>query len=171
MMAKIKEHFLKFGPRRFVIMATVLLLVMDILNSWYLKLYWLKKDLSGFMVKQSIERSGNSVEYFSVSTIREMEAFLDNIFYFFIFLILINNIFFYFFYLRKKLWAQSYVLFYAFTAAIFSVTFLIDQAGLGTGWMLYNLLTIPLYVYLYLGVKVLKRETTDFIPADEKTAR
>jgi hypothetical protein len=164
MMQKIKEHFLKIGPRRFVIGAVILLTVLDILNIIYLRLYWLKKDLSTLLVFQGIQRNGYTVENFSQDTIFEMKAFIDNIFYFFLFLILVNNLFFYFFYLRKKLWAQGFVLFYTLTAAIFSLSFVIDDTWLGQGWFIYNISTIFIYAYLYFGVKVLKYETTDITP-------
>lgn len=167
MMEKMKIHFLKWGPRRFVTVTVLILVGLDLLNSYYLRLYWLKKDLSTMLVHQMIQRNGYVLENFSVDTILEMKGFLDNTFYFFLFLVLINNVFFYFFYWRKKLWAQGYVLFYTMTAAIFSISFLIDQAGLGWGWFFYNLLTIPVYAYLYFGVKVLKEETTNIIPARE----
>lgn len=169
-MEKIKAHFIKFGPSRFVKIAVLVLLIMDIINSFFLRTYWLGKDLSLKMVHQAIQQKGYVIENFSNETIMEMKAFIDNSFYFFLFIILINNLFFYVFYLRKKLWAQGYVLFYTLTAAIFSLSILIDHAGLSTGWIVYNLMTIPLYAYLYFGVKVLKYETTDaIIPVRENS--
>jgi hypothetical protein len=52
------------------------------------------------------------------------------------------------------------------------LAFLIEGPILGTGWFIFNLLSAPLYVYLYLGVKVLKNETTDVItPAGEMKAQ
>lgn len=168
-MEKIKAHFSKWPPRRFVLVTVVSLLVTDILNSYYLKLFWLKRDLSTLMVHQMIRKQGMILENFSIATINEMKGFIDNAFYFFLFLIFVNNLFFYFFYFRKKLWAQGYVLFYTLTAAIFALSFLIDQSGLGWIWFVYNLLTIPFYAYLYFGVKVLKNETT-ITPGHEKKA-
>lgn len=160
MMEKIREHFLRLGPRRFVISTVVLLILTDLINSWYLKLYWVKKDYAQLLVRQSIQRSGLLYEDFNIGTINEMLGFLNNTFHFFLLIILVNNLFFYVFYLRKRLWAQGFVLFYTLTAAMFSLTLLFDNAGLGAGWMTYNLLTIPLYIYLFLGVKVLRPETT-----------
>lgn len=157
---KLKDHFLKFGPRRFVIFTVVSLLITDLVNGYYLKLYWIGKNASELLVQQSIARSGYLAEDFSPSTLAEMTGFVNNTFYFFLLIILVNNVFFYFFYLRKKLWAQGFVLFYALTAAFMSVAFLFDNAGLGMGWMLYNFLTIPYYAYIFLGVKLLKDETT-----------
>lgn len=167
-MEKLKKHFLKFGSRRFVIVAVISLLALDLINTVYLRLYWLKKDLSTTLVHQMVRKNGYLLENFSSETILEMKAFLDNTFYFFLFLILINNIFFYFFYLRKKLWAQGYILFYTLTGSIFALSFIVDQAGLGLGWFTYNILTMFIYLYLYLGVKVLKYETTDIIPEHER---
>lgn len=168
MKEKIKQHYLKLGSRPFVIGAVILLLVMDLLNSAYLRLYWLKKDLSTTLVHEMVRKNGYVLENFSRDTIMEMKGFLDNTFYFFLFLILINNIFFYFFYLRKKLWAQGYILFYTLTGSVFSLSFLIDQADLGVMWFIYNILTIFIYLYLYFGVKLLKYETTDVIPEHER---
>lgn len=160
MKEKLKAHFLKFGPRRFVAATVLILTVMDLINSYFLKLYWVKKNISHNLVVQSIQRSQLMLEDFSRDTMAEMTGFIDNSFYFFLIVILTNNLFFYFFYLRKKLWAQGFVLFYTLTAALFSVTFIFDNAGLGFGWMFYNISTIFIYVYLYLGVKLLKNETT-----------
>jgi hypothetical protein len=160
MMEKIKAHFLKFGARQFVWCAVILLFILDLANSWFLRFYWLKKDFSTTLVHQAILKQNYAIENFSLETIQEMRSFLDNMFYFFLLLIMVNNLFFYIFYLRRKLWAQGYVLFYTLTAAIFALSFIFDHAGLSTGWMIYNLMTIPIYVYLYLGVKLLKRETT-----------
>lgn len=159
-MDKIRAHFLKFGARRFVVATVILLIVTDLVNSWYLKLYWVKKNYAQLLVRQSIEQSGLLFEDFNIGTIQEMLGFLNNTFHFFLMIILANNLFFYIFYLRKKLWAQGFVLFYTLTAAMFSLTLLFDNAGLGTGWLVYNFLTIPLYIYLFLGVKVLRPETT-----------
>lgn len=167
-MEKLKKHFLVIGGRRFVISAVILLISLDLINTIYLRLYWLKKDLSTMLVHQMVRKNGYLLENFSTDTILEMKSFLDNTFYFFLFLILLNNIFFYFFYLRKKLWAQGYVLFYTLTGSIFALSFIVDQADLGLGWLTYNILTMFLYFYIYLGVKVLKYETTDIIPEHER---
>lgn len=160
MKEKLKAHFLQLGPRRFVLMAILLLIVLDFVNSYYLTLYWVHKGLSGQFVMAAIQNMNQSMDSFRPDTLREMQGFTDNSFYFFLFLILINNLFFYLFYWMKRLWAQGYVLFYTITAALFSVTFIFDGAILGTGWLMYNILTIPMYLYLYTGVKLLKEETT-----------
>lgn len=143
------------------------------MNSWYLKLYWVKKDYAQMMMKLSIKQSGLLVEEFNPDTLAEMLAFLNNTFHFFLLIILANNLFFYFFYLRKRLWAQGFVLFYTLTAALFSVTLIFDNAGLGSGWLIYNIVTIFMYIYLYFGVKVLRPETTisKASPARGKKAR
>lgn len=170
-MEKLKNHFSKWAPKKFVLAAVAILIVTDLLNSWYLKLFWLKKDLSTMLVLQMIQKNGYTVESFSTETIQQMKGFIDNSFYFFIFLVLINNLFFYCFYLRRKLWAQSYVVFYTLTAALFAVTFLVDHAGLGPIWYIYNLMTLPLYLYLYFGVKLLKDQTVDINPVSGKKGR
>ncbi|HXH74402.1 MAG TPA: hypothetical protein VNJ08_05530 [Bacteriovoracaceae bacterium] len=168
---KLKAHFLKFGPRRFVVLTVLTLLMTDLINCYYLKLYWLSKNMSLTLVKQTLTRSGQLVEGLSPSTIQEMTGFVSNAFYFFIFIILVNNLFFYLFYLRRKLWAQGFILFYVLTGAILQLGFVFDNSGMGYGWLAYNLLTVPYYIYLFLGVKLLKAETTDISPASGKKAR
>ncbi len=160
MKEKLKQHYLKFGPRPFVAATVLILAILDFVNSYYLKLYWTQKDISRQVVLQSILRSQMTIEDFSQDTMAELMGFVDNCFYFFLILILINNLFFYFFYLRKKLWAQGFVLFYTITAALFSVVFIFDGTNMGLGWTLYNIITIFIYLYLYAGVKLLKEETT-----------
>ncbi|HXH30504.1 MAG TPA: hypothetical protein VNJ01_06810 [Bacteriovoracaceae bacterium] len=168
MLDRFRPHFLKLGPRRFVVLTVITLLILDVINSYYFKLYWIKKNLSTFMVHTSIDRSQLALQDFSPDTVREMSSFIDNTFDFLLVLIVANNLFFYLFYLRKKLWAQGYVLFYTFTAALFSITFVFDQVGLGTLWLVFNIATVFVYAYLFVGVKVLKDETT---LADGKTGR
>jgi len=160
MLEKFKPHYLKLGPTKFVSATILVLLITDLLNGYYLKLYWSKKEISRLMVEQSILRSGVTLEDFSPDTFNEMLGFVNNTFTFFLLIILLNNLFFYGFYLKKKLWAQGFVLFYTLTAALFNLTFIFDHAGLGAHWIIYNVLTIPLYLYLYVGIKLLKDETT-----------
>ncbi len=161
MREKLTAHFRKFGPRRFVIITVVLLIVTDLLNSWYLRLWWVAKDMSDVLLRQSAERSGMELGDLGPDSIRELQQFFDHSFYFFLTIILANNFFFYAFYLRRKLWAQGFVLFYALTAAMFSTLFLFDNAGLGTTWYIYNLVMVFIYSYLFLGVKYLKQDTVD----------
>ncbi len=159
-MEKIRAHFLKYPPRVFVFVTVTLLIITDLLNSWYLTLYWDKKNFAQLLIQQSIRRSGLLAEDFNPDTINEMLSFMNNTFHFFLVIILANNFFFYFFYLQKKLWAQGFVLFYTLTAAMLAVTFVFDNAELGAAWFIYNAASFLLYVYLYFGVKVLKPETT-----------
>lgn len=166
-MTKVKAHFLSIGPRRFVICAVLVLLVLDIINSVYMRSYWVFKNLSHIIVERLANNQGLEFSQLSEQTILEVTAMVNNAFFFFLFIILINNLFFYFFYLRKKLWAQGYVLFYAVSNSVLAVTFLIEGPILGWTWFLYNLGTMFLYFYLYLGVKVLKYETTDIKPIPE----
>ncbi len=158
---KLIAHFRKFGPRRFVIATVVILIITDLLNSWYLRLWWVKKDMSSLLLTQSSQQSGVSLAELGPDSIRELTEFFDKSFYFFLFIILANNFFFYAFYLRRKLWAQGFVLFYALTAAGLSGAFLFDNAGLGTPWYIYNLLMVPVYLYLFVGVKALKEDTVN----------
>lgn len=171
MKEKFKTHFLQFGPRRFVVFTVLALVLTDLVNFYYLKLYWMSKDFSNLIVRMGIMRSGQMMENFSADSIQEMMALITNCFYFFLFIILVNNLFFYLFYLRRKLWAQGFVLFYVLTAAIFQMTFIFDNGGLSWTWTTYNLLTVPFYLYLFFGVKWLKAETTDAVPLRGKMAQ
>jgi len=157
---KLKAHFLKIGPRNFVIGTVLFLVITDILNFKFLEIYWNTKNFSLNLVHQTILQSGQVVENFSQVTLSEMKAFVDNSFYFFLFIVFVNNLFFYFFYLRKKLWAQGFVLFYVATTALLQLTFVFDNQGIHWGWLIYNLGIIPFYLYLFMGVKLLKQETT-----------
>lgn len=168
MMEKMKYHFMKLGPRRFVIGAVLLLLILDLLNSWYLKIYWVQKNLSLLYVERLAKTQGLDFTQLSQNSILEVKQVVDNGFFFFLFIVLLNNLFFYVFYLKKKLWAQGYVLFYTVTNAILAVLFLVEGPVLGLSWFFYNIITMLLYIYLYFGVKVLKFETTDAIPVHEK---
>lgn len=174
MMEKIKTHFIKMGPKRFVFGAVILLLVLDLVNSYFLRIYWVHKDLSLFYVQKLAMQEGLDFSTLTKDSILEVKGVIDNGFFFFLLIVFFNNIFFYVFYLRKKLWAQGYILFYTITNALLAVLFLIEGPILGMSWFLYNVGTIFIYLYLYFGVKVLKYETTDAvngspIPGHEKT--
>lgn len=165
MMQKLKSHFLKLGPRRFVIGAVILLIVLDFVNGYYLRLWWDHRDMSLSLVGIAAKWHGYSLEDLVPNNIDEIKYFIDNSFYFFLLIVLVNNLFFYFFYLRKKLWAQGYVLFYVLTTALMSLAFIIEGPVLGMPWFIYNISTVAIYLYLYFGVKVLKYETTDAVPS------
>jgi hypothetical protein len=158
MKEKLYHHFLKFGPRRFVIFTVLILISLDLVNCRYLQLSWQQNRLAEKMVELSIQNLKLTPEDFSPETVVEMTGLMTKTFDFFLFLIILNNLFFYFFYLRKKLWAQGYILFYTLTAALFSFTLIFDRS-MGMGWIFFNISTIPIYVYLYLGVKFLKDDT------------
>jgi hypothetical protein len=167
MMEKIKKHFSGHNPKYFVILAVVALIILDLINSYYLRLYWVHKNLSILYVEKVASTQGLDFRQLSQESIREVKQVIDNGFFFFLFVVFANNLFFYFFYLRKKLWAQGYVLFYTVTNSLLAVLFLIEGPILGTSWFLYNIMTIFIYLYLYLGVKVLKGATTGIIPGHE----
>lgn len=169
MKEKTRVHFKRWNCRYFVIFTVIALIITDLVNGYYLKLFWASKGMSESLVRQSIAQGGMVIEDFSLDTISEMTGFVDNTFYFFLFIVLANNLFFYLFYYLKRLWAQGFVLFYTLTAAIFALTFIIDDGGLPSIWKVYNAVSIPFYLYLFLGVKVLKEETTN--PGREKKAQ
>ena len=169
MKEKTIAHFKRWNCRYFVIFTVISLIITDIINGYYLKLFWTNKGMSQNLVRQSIAQGGMVYEDFSLDTIAEMTGFVDNTFYFFLFIIMANNLFFYLFYYLKRLWSQGFVLFYTITAAIFALTFIFDDGGLPPVWKIYNAVSIPFYLYLFFGVKVLRQQTT--IPVNEKKAR
>jgi hypothetical protein len=138
-----------------------MLIILDLINAYYLRMWWLYRDISILMTKTMATNQGLSWSELSTESIKEVKGVVDQGFFFFLFIVLINNFFFYAFYLKKKLWAQGYVLFYCLTASIFAITFLAEGPILGPFWYAFNLSTCLIYVYLYLGVKLLKNETTD----------
>lgn len=160
MKEKLYNHFLKIGPRRCVVGIVISLIILDVLNGIYLKGSWTLKNTSHQVVLLIIKFMKATPADFDADTMREMSGLVDKAFDFMLFLLLMNNLFFYLFYLRKKLWAQGYILFYTLTAGIFSVLMIFDGLGMGWGWMFFNLLTIPLYFYFYMAVKLLRKETT-----------
>lgn len=161
MFQRFKPHFLKLGPRRFVIGTVLLLIILDIVNSYYLRIWWQHRDISILMTKTLATKQGLDWSELSTESISEVKGVVDQAFYFFLFIVLINNFFFYVFYLRKKLWAQGYVLFYCLTTSLFAVTFIYEGPILGLPWYAYNIATLFIYAYLYVGAKLLKYETTD----------
>ena len=156
MINKIKNHYLKLNKNLFIPITILVLFALDLINSYYLRLYWVHKNLSLLYVEKLALNQGLDFSQLSEQSVLEIKQVIDNGFFFFLFIILMNNFFFYFFYLRKKLWAQGYVIFYAITNSILSILFLIEGPVLGLPWFLYNALTIGIYLYLYFGMKVLK---------------
>lgn len=167
MKEKFLNHFHKIGSRRFVIATVILLIILDILNGIYLKIYWQSRNISHQIALMAFERM--KVQHdLDQGTIREVAGLVENSFDFFLIVILVNNLFFYFFYYRKKLWAQGYVLVYTLSAGLMTTTMLSDGLRLGWGWLIFNIIAIPTYLYLWAGVKLLKEQTT-LVP--EKKAR
>lgn len=156
MLEKIKKHFLDLNPKYFIMIVVVALIALDLINSYYLRIYWVHKNLSILYVEKIASTQGLDFGQLGPDSIREVKQVIDNGFFFFLFIVFANNLFFYFFYLRKKLWAQSYVLFYTVTNSILALIFILEGPILGTAWFLYNIMTIFVYLYLYLGMKVLK---------------
>ena len=167
MMEEIKNHFLGLNSKYFVIIAVLGLIVLDLINSYYLRIYWVHKNLSILYVEKMASTQGLDFGQLSKDSIQEVKQVIDNGFFFFLFIVFANNLFFYFFYLRKKLWAQSYVLFYTLTNSVLALLFIVEGPILGIPWFLYNLMTILIYLYLYLGVKVLKNSILGTSPAHE----
>jgi hypothetical protein len=166
MKEKLLRHYQALGARRFVIGAVVLLIILDLVSGYYLKVSWEQKDLYGQAMQFWLKGMKLETGELSDETMYEIAGLIRKTFDFFLFLIFVNNLFFYFFYLRKKLWAQGYILFYTMTGALMSAMMVFD--GMGAAWIGVNLVSALLYVYLFWGVKLLKPETT-LVP--EKKAR
>ena len=158
MKEKFMKHYLGLGPRRFVIGTVILLIILDIVSGYYLKLSWESKNVYEQMVHFWIKSLKLQTGDLSPDTLVEVSGLMQKTLDFFLFLLLLNNLFFYFFYLRKKLWAQGYILFYTLTGALFSLMMIFD--GMGAGWIAVNLTCALIYTYLFFGVKFLKSETT-----------
>jgi hypothetical protein len=155
-----------------VIGTVLLLIILDLINGYYINIWWKFRQMSWRMTELTAKIYGYDLDLVSAESINEFMGFIDNCVAVFLTIVLVNNIFFYVFYLRKKLWAQGYVLFYTLTTSLFAITFLIEGPILGFGWFVYNLSTLFIYLYLWAGVKLLKFETTDIqqppvIPANE----
>jgi len=156
MILNLKKHYLKINQKRFIIISVILLLLLDLINSYYLRLYWDHKNLSLMYVEKLALTQGLDFNELSEQSVLEIKQVINNGFFFFLFIILINNLFFYLFYLRKKVWAQGYVIFYAITNSILSALFLIEGPVMGIPWFIYNLMAIGIYLYLYMGMRLLK---------------
>jgi hypothetical protein len=148
-----KNHFEKFSPKKFVKIITLSLLILDILNTWYMKSWWKTNELSMKMVLKIIASQEDSLTHFNQASLSELSLFITNTFNFFLTLIIINNCFFYFFYLKEKKWAHNYVQFYCLTGSLFSISFIFEGNSIGLEWLIYNILSIPLYFYFYLAIK------------------
>ncbi len=159
MKEKLRQHFLKIGPRRFVLMTVFSLLILDLLTGYSFRMSLTQNGFSEKLVQISIEQAKLQASDLSAETLAEVHGLMNKSIDFMLGLILVNNLFFYFFYLRKKLWAYSYVSFYSLTAGLLSVSLVLDK-HISTGWLIFNLATIPMYIYLFLGIKLLKEETT-----------
>lgn len=164
----IKKHFSNLGVNRFTAITVFILLATDIINSFYLRIYWVHKNISLSYVEQIASSQGIDINQIGKSGLMELKAVIDNGFFFFLLIILVNNLFFYFFYLRKKIWARSYVVFYCMSNSVLALLFIAEGQLLGASWFTYNILTIGVYFYLAMGNKILKLETAQASPADER---
>ena len=159
MKEKLRQHFLKIGPRRFVLMTVFSLLILDLLTGHSFRMSLIQNGFSEKLVQLSIKQANLPASDLSNETLSEVHNLMNMSLDFMLGLILVNNIFFYFFYFKKKLWAYSYVAFYTLTAGFLSLSMIFDK-HVSTGWLIFNIATIPMYLYLFLGVKLLKAETT-----------
>jgi hypothetical protein len=159
MKEKLRQHFLKIGPRRFVLMTIFSLLILDLLTGHSFRMSLIQNGFSEKLVQLSIKQANLQASDLSNETLSEVHNLMNMSLDFMLGLILVNNIFFYFFYFKKKLWAYSYVAFYTLTAGFLSLSMIFDK-HVSTGWLIFNIATIPMYLYLFLGVKLLKAETT-----------
>ena len=166
MIKNIKEHFSHLGIKRFTAITVLILLATDIINSFYLRIYWVHKNISLSYVEQVAAAQGIDFNQIGKSGLMELKAVIDNGFFFFLLIIFVNNLFFYFFYLRKKIWARSYVVFYCMSNSILALLFTAEGQLLGASWFTYNILTIGVYFYLAMGNKILKLATNEATPAD-----
>jgi hypothetical protein len=166
MKQKILSHYMALGPRRFVIGTVLILIILDILSGYYLKVSWDHKNFYGQAVDFWIKSLKLDAGDISAATMGEILGLIRKSFDLFLVLVFLNNLFFYFFYLKKKLWAQGYILFYTITGSLMSLFMVFDNMGMG--WISVNLMSSAIYFYLFLGVKLLKHQTTS---KEEKKAQ
>ena len=159
MKEKLRQHFQNIGPRRFVLVTIFTLLILDLLTGHSFRMSLIQNGFSEKLVQLSIQQAKLNPNDLSAETLSEVHNLMNKSLDFMLGLILVNNLFFYFFYFKQKLWAYSYVAFYTLTAGFLSLSMVIDK-HMSTGWLIFNIATIPIYIYLFLGVKLLKEETT-----------
>lgn len=159
MKEKLRQHFLKIGAPRFVLITVFSLLILDLLTGHSFRMSLIQNGFSEKLVQLSIKQANLQASDLSNETLSEVHNLMNLSLDFMLGLILVNNIFFYFFYFKKKLWAYSYVAFYTLTAGFLSLSMIFDK-HISTGWLIFNIATIPMYLYLFLGIKLLKAETT-----------
>jgi hypothetical protein len=151
---KLLNHFKRWKPKTFLWSMVLILLLLDLGNGQFLRLSWLEKNSSMSIVNILASQGELSLSELSHDTMTELLGMIDNTFLFFLFIVLINNLFFYLFTLRGKAWAHSYLVFYTFTGALFSLIMVIDSFGMGSFWGVFNIASILTYVYLFLGLKL-----------------
>jgi hypothetical protein len=151
---KLLNHFKRWKPKTFLWSMVLILLLLDLGNGQFLRLSWLEKNSSMSIVNILASQGELSLSELSHDTMTELLGMIDNTFLFFLFIVLINNLFFYLFTLRGKAWAHSYLVFYTFTGALFSLIMVIDSFGMGSFWGVFNIASILMYVYLFLGLKL-----------------
>jgi hypothetical protein len=168
---KIKNHFINLGSSKFIFITIITLLTLDIINSYYLSLYWDYKNFTLIYVEKMAATQGLDIHELSTQSLQEIKQMITNGVSFFLLIIILNNLFFYFFYWKKKIWAQGYVLFYTLTNALLAIAFLIEGPVLGLSWYAYNVLSVPFYLYFYLGIKIFKFKSFSLNPEHEKKAQ
>lgn len=154
MIEKCRNHFKKWNPKTFLWVSVLILLVLDIGNGQFLRLSWLEKNSSMLIINILASRGELNLSELSSDTMTELLGMINNTFLFFLFIILINNLFFYCFTLLKKAWAHSYLVFYTMTGALFSLVMVFDSFGMGSFWGFFNIISIIIYAYLFVGLKM-----------------
>lgn len=148
---KIRKHFQFFTLNQFQLIIVVSFIILDVLNSLYLKNYWIEKDLTKIYLKKMAQMQGMSLSHLAQNSLNEIQNLISLGFTFLILLFFFNNLFFYIFYLRKKIWAEKYVLFYAFSNAILGIIFILEGPVTGLWWYFYNMMTVIIYCYCFWG--------------------
>ncbi len=160
MIEKCQNHFKKWNPKTFLWVAVLILLILDIGNGQFLRLSWLEKNTSMFIINIMTSSGELSLNELSGDTVTELLGMFNNTFLFFLFIILLNNLFFYCFTLLRKAWAHSYLVFYTMTGAFFSLFMVFDSFGMGSFWGFFNIISIIIYTYLFVGLKLVPLNPT-----------
>ncbi len=154
MKQKLINHYKRWKPKTFLGLAVLTLLGLDLGNGQFLRLSWLEKNTSLNLVHLLGQKGELNLADLSPDTMTELVGMVDNTFLFFLLIVLVNNLFFYLFTLRGKLWAHSFLVFYTMTGALFSLVMVVDSFGMGSFWGLFNILSIAIYTYTFVGLKI-----------------
>ena len=102
MKEKLRQHFLKIGPRRFVLMTVFSLIILDLLTGYSFRMSLTQNGFSEKLVQISIEQAKLQASDLSADTLAEVHGLMNKSIDFMLGLILVNNLFFYFSLIERR---------------------------------------------------------------------